>query len=149
MSNLHLSLYSLSASSGETPPLKSKRTKKKPNTNPNLSTETSIFKTNNVSPCSECGKQFNTWKALFGHMRCHPERQWRGMNKKPKPKPRQKQQDWEVHILDEVTNAALILMQMSGRSFREIFARIESRRGRNKPKNLCLDLNLPPPVEED
>ncbi|CAN7069963.1 unnamed protein product [Brassica oleracea var. botrytis] len=23
------------------------------------------------------------WKALFGHMRCHPERQWRGINPPP------------------------------------------------------------------
>lgn len=29
--------------------------------------------------CYVCGRQFGTWKALFGHMRCHPEREWRGV----------------------------------------------------------------------
>ncbi|KAI5061694.1 hypothetical protein GOP47_0024199 [Adiantum capillus-veneris] len=32
-------------------------------------------------PCSECSKVFPSWKSLFGHMRCHPEREWRGIQR--------------------------------------------------------------------
>ncbi|PKA47813.1 Zinc finger protein ZAT3 [Apostasia shenzhenica] len=33
--------------------------------------------------CYVCGRQFPTQKALFGHMRCHPEREWRGVRPLP------------------------------------------------------------------
>ncbi|MQM03441.1 hypothetical protein Taro_036222 [Colocasia esculenta] len=36
-----------------------------------------------TQPCSECGKRFWSWKALFGHMRCHPDRPWRGIEPPP------------------------------------------------------------------
>ncbi|KAI3456738.1 hypothetical protein Pfo_013401 [Paulownia fortunei] len=30
--------------------------------------------------CIICGKDFRSMKSLFGHMRCHPERDWRGIH---------------------------------------------------------------------
>lgn len=34
--------------------------------------------------CSICGKKFASWKAVFGHMRAHREREWRGAFPPPK-----------------------------------------------------------------
>ncbi|KAI8553089.1 hypothetical protein RHMOL_Rhmol06G0318000 [Rhododendron molle] len=36
--------------------------------------------------CSLCGKDFPSMKSLFGHMRCHPEREWRGIQPPPQAK---------------------------------------------------------------
>ncbi|XP_054808766.1 uncharacterized protein LOC129310892 [Prosopis cineraria] len=33
--------------------------------------------------CNECGKEFPSWKAAFGHMRAHPDRDYRGFFKPP------------------------------------------------------------------
>ncbi|XP_022143488.1 zinc finger protein ZAT3-like [Momordica charantia] len=37
----------------------------------------------NSSKCGLCGKLFRTMKALYGHMRSHPDRTWRGMHPTP------------------------------------------------------------------
>ncbi|CAL9095416.1 unnamed protein product, partial [Musa textilis] len=36
-----------------------------------------------IPTCPECGKTFVSDKALFGHLRCHPERDYRGANPPP------------------------------------------------------------------
>ncbi|CBI24296.3 unnamed protein product, partial [Vitis vinifera] len=33
--------------------------------------------------CPVCSKGFHSKKAMYGHMRCHPEREWRGINPPP------------------------------------------------------------------
>ncbi|RVW18777.1 hypothetical protein CK203_107739 [Vitis vinifera] len=36
--------------------------------------------------CPVCSKSFHSKKAMYGHMRCHPEREWRGINPPPSAK---------------------------------------------------------------
>lgn len=35
-------------------------------------------------PCQVCNKRYTSWKALFGHMRSHPDRSWRGVHPPPR-----------------------------------------------------------------
>ncbi|KAH6760005.1 C2H2-like zinc finger protein [Perilla frutescens var. hirtella] len=37
----------------------------------------------NEHPCSVCGKSYGSLKALFGHMRKHPDRGWKGVHPPP------------------------------------------------------------------
>ncbi|GFS31689.1 hypothetical protein Acr_00g0018610 [Actinidia rufa] len=60
----------------ETPPKKSKATT---NYHCRNASESSQSPRIDKPTCTLCGKDFWSMKSLFGHMRCHPQREWRGI----------------------------------------------------------------------
>ncbi|KAK4709493.1 hypothetical protein R3W88_030418 [Solanum pinnatisectum] len=55
-----------------------------------------------VVSCEICHKNFPSKKSLFGHMRCHPDREWRGM--KPPSKNISKNKGFRASFHDEDVN---------------------------------------------
>ncbi|KAL1208871.1 Zinc finger protein ZAT2 [Cardamine amara subsp. amara] len=66
--------------------------------------------------CCLCGKEFQTLPSLFGHMRRHPDRSWRGVRPPPSPekfKLRCLDDDGMSDVTEDIQQAACVLMMLN------------------------------------
>ncbi|KAJ6928377.1 hypothetical protein NC652_012469 [Populus alba x Populus x berolinensis] len=98
--------------------------------------------------CSTCGRTFASWKAVFGHMRAHPDRGWRGAFPPPQwspEKPNDQQGDQNAlrsQLAPRLLNLAIgTLNQMKQDRGHEASGSSTNRRN--------FDLNTEPPRESE
>ncbi|KAB5556692.1 hypothetical protein DKX38_007601 [Salix brachista] len=100
--------------------------------------------------CSTCGRTFASWKAVFGHMRAHPDRGWRGAFPPPEwspEKPGDQQGDHSAlrgQLAPRLLNLAIeTLNKMKQKQGHQAGPSGPSARGRD------FDLNAEPPREPE
>lgn len=54
-----------------------------------------------VIKCAVCDREFPSWKSLFGHMRSHPERPWRGAFPPPAFNPAEGALEFDLNVAAE------------------------------------------------
>lgn len=89
--------------------------------------------------CATCGKTFGSWKAVFGHLRSHPERDYRGAFPPPKV--------WEEMLRQETERRQH--GQDEGSSRMEVGGNVEGAAGISLPSGRGFEIDLNDPEEQE